>query len=116
MSKVLRRSEQRERRPSVNDHSHVWAKTGCYCGATCCEYFGYSDGTNIARASGLLPTGGRFYFCDKPAVDGKHCQFHIIAERYLQSQGSISIAAITREMETGEAAVPYTRQEFEEGR
>jgi hypothetical protein len=100
----------------MTEHKHVWAKSGCYCGATRCESFGYSDGEYIAKGSGLLHHGGRLYFCDEPAIDGKHCQFHAIAERYLWSQGSIAIAAITREMETGEAAVPYTRQEFEEGR
>lgn len=81
------------------DHQHVWAKTGCWCGAVCCEYFGYSDGQMLAKGIGLLPTGARLYFCDKPAVDGKHCRFHVIAERHLWTQGSVEIAAIERELE-----------------
>lgn len=98
------------------DHQHVWARTGCYCGAICCAYSGYSDGVSIAKFSGGLPNGGRLYFCDQPATDGDHCRFHTIARRYFHSRGSVEIAAIKREMETGEADVSYTRQEFEEGR
>jgi hypothetical protein len=101
----------------VTDHFHVWAKSGCYCGAQRCEAFGYSDGKYIAVGAGLLPTGsGRHYFCDQPATNGDYCEFHSIAERYFRSTGAVSIAAINEEIQTGEPAIAYPRHEFEEGR
>lgn len=83
----------------MSEHKHVWAKTGCYCGARCCESFGYSDGTTIAKGPGMLSTGGRIYFCDQPAVDGNLCQFHAIAERYLLTGRTITIAHVNMEIE-----------------
>lgn len=94
------------------DHIHVWGKFGCYCGAQKCESFGYSNGELI----GSFPLAGRIYFCNKPATHGKLCHFHSIAEFYLRSQSTISIAAVNREMETGEPAVAYTRAAFERDR
>jgi hypothetical protein len=100
----------------VKDHRHIWATTGCYCGAGCCTSHGYTDGESITHSRVNLRNFYRFYQCDQPAIEGTYCQFHMIAERYLRSAGIISIAAIHREIETGEPAVAYTRQEFEDGR
>jgi hypothetical protein len=51
-----------------DDHQHIWAKGGCWCGARCCVYFGYDT---VDGAFGGLR------FCDQArAPDSEYCPEH----------------------------------------